>query len=335
MTEMNTENRLEAMQRANGPLLEVKNLQVDFTADNGRAVHAVRDSSFSVYPGQWVAIVGESGSGKTTIGRAIIRINPMSAGEVIYKGEKINGKISRELDKKVTQQIQMIFQDPIDSLDPRMTVEDIITEGLHIQGKYNKEENRKTVEAVLKRVGLIPEYASRYPHEFSGGMKQRIVIAMALVAEPELLLADEPTTALDVTIQAQILRLMKNLQQETGASIMLITHDLGVIRQMSDDVIVMYCGQIVESGTVGQIFSNMSHPYTMGLLASIPTLKDDGGRLKAIEGMVPSLYDLPTGCRFHPRCPYATDECRKNCPQLREVEPGHYTRCFRDSFGKE
>ena len=138
-----------------------------------------------------------------------------------------------------------------------------------------------------------------------------------------------------MTIQAQILRLMKKLQQETGTAIMLITHDLGVIRQMSDDVIVMYCGQIVESGTVGQIFSHMSHPYTMGLLASIPTLRDDGGRLKAIEGMVPSLYDLPTGCRFHPRCPYATEQCRANCPELREVEPGHYTRCLRDSFGKE
>lgn len=243
----------------------------------------------------------------------------------------------KQMQKIRGSQISMVFQEPMTALNPVYTVGDQIAEVYMVQQKLKKKEAWAKATEMMRLVGIpSPEERMKvYPHQMSGGMRQRVVIAMALACRPDLIIADEPTTALDVTIQAQILRLMKKLQQETGTAIMLITHDLGVIRQMSDDVIVMYCGQIVESGTVGQIFSHMSHPYTMGLLASIPTLRDNGGRLKAIEGMVPSLYDLPTGCRFHPRCPYATEQCRANCPELREVEPGHYTRCFRDSFGKE
>ena len=328
------------MERKQENLLEISDLTVRYNTDDA-VVHAVNNFNLKLTRGEARGLVGETGAGKTTLALSILRLLPervgqVAGGSIVYDGQELLKLPEAEMLPLRGKRISMIFQDPMTSLNPTQTVGDQILEVLNLHfPEMTRDEKIKRMEEMMTLVGIPPQRKNSFPHEFSGGMKQRIVIAMALVAEPELLLADEPTTALDVTIQAQILRLMKNLQQETGASIMLITHDLGVIRQMSDDVIVMYCGQIVESGTVGQIFSNMSHPYTMGLLASIPTLKDDGGRLKAIEGMVPSLYDLPTGCRFHPRCPYATDECRKNCPQLREVEPGHYTRCFRDSFGKE
>ena len=322
------------------PLLEVKNLHTYFKTKKG-IVKAVNDVSYSLEPGKTIGIVGESGSGKSVSAMSILQLldanGYIAGGEVLFEGRDLTKLSLNEMYRIRGNAISVIFQEPMTSLNPVFTVDRQLSEPFIIhQGKTKKEAHELALKMLADVQIPNPEAVIRqYPHQLSGGMRQRVMIAMALACRPKILIADEPTTALDVTIQAQILRLMKKLQQETGTAIMLITHDLGVIRQMSDDVIVMYCGQIVESGTVGQIFSHMSHPYTMGLLASIPTLRDDGGRLKAIEGMVPSLYDLPTGCRFHPRCPYATEQCRVNCPELREVEPGHYTRCFRDSFGKE
>ena len=320
-------------------LLEVKELRTSFFTERGVAP-AVDGISFTVQKGRVLGIVGESGSGKSVTSLSVMRLlqepaGKIMGGQILFKGQDLTKLTDKQMQKIRGSQISMVFQEPMTALNPVYTVGD--RGSVMVQQKLKKKEAWAKATEMMGLVGIpSPEERMKvYPHQMSGGMRQRVVIAMALACRPDLIIADEPTTALDVTIQAQILRLMKKLQQETGTAIMLITHDLGVIRQMSDDVIVMYCGQIVESGTVGQIFSHMSHPYTMGLLASIPTLRDDGGRLKAIEGMVPSLYDLPTGCRFHPRCPYATEQCRANCPELREVEPGHYTRCFRDSFGKE
>ena len=321
--------------------VDVENLVVKYVTSE-ETVEAVNSIDLKLKRKRTLGLVGETGAGKTTAMLALMNMVPSPPGVITEGSIKVNGLDMRKLTPAQLQavrgsEIAMIFQDPMTSLNPVLTVGDQIAEVYMVQQKLKKKEAWAKATEMMGLVGIpSPEERMKvYPHQMSGGMRQRVVIAMALACRPDLIIADEPTTALDVTIQAQILRLMKKLQQETGTAIMLITHDLGVIRQMSDDVIVMYCGQIVESGTVGQIFSHMSHPYTMGLLASIPTLRDDGGRLKAIEGMVPSLYDLPTGCRFHPRCPYATEQCRANCPELREVEPGHYTRCFRDSFGKE
>ena len=324
----------------NDNILEIKDLIVDYETDDG-VVHAVNGMNLTLERGKSLGLVGETGAGKTTTALSILRLIPdppgvIRSGSITLDGKDVLSLPVKEMRKLRGSYVSMIFQDPMTSLNPSLTVGEQIAEVIRTHDKsISKKQSYERAAEMLKTVGIAEDRLHDYTHQFSGGMRQRVIIAIALACSPQLLIADEPTTALDVTIQAQILRLMKKLQQETGTAIMLITHDLGVIRQMSDDVIVMYCGQIVESGTVGQIFSHMSHPYTMGLLASIPTLRDDGGRLKAIEGMVPSLYDLPTGCRFHPRCPYATEQCRANCPELREVEPGHYTRCFRDSFGKE
>lgn len=322
-------------------ILDIKEERLSFFTPAGE-VKALNGVSFAMNQGDVLGIVGESGSGKSVTSLSVMRLlqepaGKIMGGQILFKGQDLTKLTDKQMQKIRGSQISMVFQEPMTALNPVYTVGDQIAEVYMVQQKLKKKEAWAKATEMMSLVGIpSPEERMKvYPHQMSGGMRQRVVIAMALACRPDLIIADEPTTALDVTIQAQILRLMKKLQQETGTAIMLITHDLGVIRQMSDDVIVMYCGQIVESGTVGQIFSHMSHPYTMGLLASIPTLRDDGGRLKAIEGMVPSLYDLPTGCRFHPRCPYATEQCRANCPELREVEPGHYTRCFRDSFGKE
>ena len=328
------------MTQAGERLLTVDNLKTTFMIHKTK-VEAVRGASIHVDDGDILAVVGESGSGKSVLMKSIMGLLPenaqTTADSLVYMGRNLLELSADQRRKMRGKEFAMIFQDPMTALNPLKKIGAHLTEVLMRYRKLNKKQAREEAIEALRKVGIpSPEKRlDQYPHEFSGGMRQRVLIAMALCCKPKLLIADEPTTALDVTIQAQILELLKQLRDEEKMSVVLITHDLGVIRQMSDDVIVMYCGQIVESGTVGQIFSHMSHPYTMGLLASIPTLRDDGGRLKAIEGMVPSLYDLPTGCRFHPRCPYATEQCRANCPELREVEPGHYTRCFRDSFGKE
>jgi len=292
---------------------------------------AVKGVSFDIYKGETFGLVGESGSGKTTIGRAIIRINPMSAGEVLFKGERISGKIPHELDKKVTQQIQMIFQDPMTSLDPIMKAGEQIAEMLRAKKNLNHREAREKVIEMFEKIGITPaeKRYEQYPFEMSGGMLQRIMIAMALICEPKLLIADEPTTALDVTIQAQILKLIKKLQQESGTSVIFITHNLGVVAEICDSVTVMYAGKAVETASVVDIFDHPAHPYTKALLESNPRESDTEKRMKSIPGSPPLLYEKFKGCAFAPRCKYADDKCRSCVPVTENVSEGHSTACFK------
>ena len=317
-------------------LLEVKDLETHFFTERGVAP-AVDRISFSLDAGRTLCIVGESGSGKSVTSLSIMGLLQKPAGrivggQILFNGEDLVKKSEKEMQNIRGAQIAMIFQEPMTALNPVYTVGTQIAEVFIVrQGMKKKQAMQKAVE-MLRLVG-IPSPEKRvndYPHQLSGGMRQRVVIAIALACDPKLLIADEPTTALDVTIQAQILDLMRQLQKQFNTAILLITHDLGVVSEMADDVAVMYCGQIVESGSREQVFHHMLHPYTEGLMHSIPTMADDASApLQAIEGMVPSLYELPAGCRFHPRCPYAKDVCRRTAPALTEAEPGHCCRCLR------
>ena len=251
-------------------LIEVKDLQISFGKGRKKFV-AVDHVNFDIYKGETFSLVGESGSGKTTIGRAITRINPTSAGEIYFKGKKINGKISKELDREVIKSCQMIFQDPMASLNPRKKVRDIIGEGLDIHHMYqNYEEREKKIKNILAKVGLAPEHASRYPHQFSGGQRQRVGIARALIMNPKLIIADECISALDVSIQAQVVNLMKDIQQETGTAYLFIAHDLSMVKYISDRIGVLHLGHLLETGTTEEIFEDPIHPYTKSLLSAIP-----------------------------------------------------------------
>lgn len=270
-------------------LLEVKNLRVVF-GKNKRAFTAVDDVSFNIYKGETFGLVGESGSGKTTIGRAIARINETAAGEILFKGKKINGKISRELDKEVTRKIQMIFQDPMASLNERAKVDYIVSEGLYNTKNFKDEADRKSkVEKALLDVGLLPEFSSRFPHEFSGGQRQRIGISRALVMEPELIIADEPISALDVSIRAQVLNLLSKLQKEKGLTYLLIAHDLSVVRFTTDRLAIIHKGKIVEIAETEKLFNNPVHPYTRALLSAIPIPDPRTERKRIIEVYDPSF----------------------------------------------
>lgn len=270
-------------------LLEVKNLRVVF-GKNKRAFTAVDDVSFNIYKGETFGLVGESGSGKTTIGRAIARINETAAGEILFKGKKINGKISRELDKEVTRKIQMIFQDPMASLNERAKVDYIVSEGLYNTKNFKDEADRKSkVEKALLDVGLLPEFSSRFPHEFSGGQRQRIGISRALVMEPELIIADEPISALDVSIRAQVLNLLSQLQKEKGLTYLLIAHDLSVVRFTTDRLAIIHKGKIVEIAETEKLFNNPVHPYTRALLSAIPIPDPRTERKRIIEVYDPSF----------------------------------------------
>ena len=298
----------------NKPLLEVKNLKTFFKTRNG-IVKAVNDVSYSIYPGKTLGIVGESGSGKSVSAMSVLRL--LDAKQMYH----IRGN-----------RISVIFQEPMTSLNPVFSVKKQLSEPFIIhQGMSKKEAAAKCIE-MLKAVQIPnPEaVAKQYPHQLSGGMRQRVMIAMALACKPDILIADEPTTALDVTIQAQILRLMNDLQKENGTAIMFITHDLGVINEMADDVVVMYCGQVVEQAPARVIFTNCekSHPYTEGLMYSIPRLNDDRKKLDPIPGAVPHPLDLPKGCKFAPRCKYCTQKCIDAEPELKQVAEGQYVRCF-------
>ncbi|NCB34456.1 MAG: ABC transporter ATP-binding protein [Clostridiales bacterium] len=318
-------------------LLEIKNLKTYFTTKRG-IVKAVNDASYSVEPGRTLGIVGESGSGKSVSAMSVLHLldgnGYIAQGQIIFEGRDITNLSMNELYKIRGNSISMIFQEPMTSLNPVFTVERQLSEPFMIHQKMSKEEAKKMALKMLTDVKIpAPDVVlKQYPHQLSGGMRQRVMIAMALACKPKLLIADEPTTALDVTIQAQILRLMNDLKKERGTSILFITHDLGVINQMADDVAVMYCGQVVEKAPVRVIFdkkTKFSHPYTEGLMLSIPRLDTPAGaKLEVIPGAVPHPLDLPKGCKFAPRCKYATDKCREEEPSLLSVSDNQQIRCF-------
>ena len=319
----------------NKPLLEVKNLKTFFKTRNG-IVKAVNDVSSSIYPGKTLGIVGESGSGKSVSAMSVLRLldanGYIAGGTVTFDGQDLSKVTTEQMYHIRGNRISVIFQEPMTSLNPVFSVKKQLSEPFIIhQGMSKKEAAAKCIE-MLKAVQIPnPEaVAKQYPHQLSGGMRQRVMIAMALACKPDILIADEPTTALDVTIQAQILRLMNDLQKENGTAIMFITHDLGVINEMADDVVVMYCGQVVEQAPARVIFTNCekSHPYTEGLMYSIPRLNDDRKKLDPIPGAVPHPLDLPKGCKFAPRCKYCTQKCIDAEPELKQVAEGQYVRCF-------
>ncbi|MEJ2666670.1 MAG: ABC transporter ATP-binding protein [Deinococcales bacterium] len=319
-------------------LLEVKDLKTYFDTDEG-VVKAVDGVSFHIDRGETLGVVGESGSGKSVTSLSVMRLIPtppgrIASGEMLFEGQDLVTKSEREMRRIRGNDISMIFQEPMTSLNPVYTVGDQIAEAIVLhQGKSNREAMRLAVE-MLDLVG-IPEPAKRvrnYPHQMSGGMRQRVMIAMALSCGPKLLIADEPTTALDVTIQAQILDLMRKLQSEIGMSILFITHDLGVISEMADRVVVMYAGRAVEEAHVNDIFARPQMPYTLGLMNSIPRVDraaEHQERLEAIPGNVPNPLYLPEGCAFHPRCRFAIDACKEAVPSLEDTGGGHMVRCIR------
>lgn len=317
-------------------LLELHDLHTYFKTKRG-IVKAVNGVSYQVEAGKTLGVVGESGSGKSVSAMTILKLldgnGYIAGGDIIFKGQNLKDCSMDEMYKIRGNEISVIFQEPMTSLNPVFTIEKQIAESYIVHQHMSKKEARAKAVEMLAAVKIPnPEaVAKQYPHQLSGGMRQRVMIAMALACEPSLLIADEPTTALDVTIQAQILHLMNELKREKGTSILFITHDLGVINEMADDVAVMYCGQVVEMATVDTIFgkNSYSHPYTEGLMTSIPRLDTPAGtRLEAIPGAVPHPLDLPKGCKFAPRCKYCTERCRKEEPELVEIEENHQIRCF-------
>ena len=316
-------------------ILEVKNLKTYYSTDNGTA-RAVDGVSFSLGRNRTLGIVGESGCGKSVTALSIMRLVPMppgsfAGGEIFWKGSDLLKISEDEMRKLRGNEIAMIFQEPMSSLNPVYTCGNQIVEQILLHQDLSGKEAKGLAVEMLRHVG-IPNPSERfeaYPHELSGGMRQRVMIAMALSCNPALLIADEPTTALDVTVQAQILELIGKLQADTGMSVILITHDFGVIAELCEDVLVMYASKVVEEGRVSQIFSDPLHPYTKGLLKSIPRIGSKQQRLNVIEGNVPSATRLPDGCRFANRCPLADELCRKVEPQLEEYEPGHKAACWK------
>ena len=317
------------------PLLEVTNLNIFFPQHGGPALVPVDDVSFTVSSGELVALVGESGCGKTLTGLALPRLLPrgaeIGAGSAIrFRGTDLTALSEPELRAYRGRRIAMVFQDPMTSLNPVMRVGAQIAEAIHAHRKVSRRDARDRVLALLVEVG-IADPASRidaYPHQLSGGMRQRVLIAMALAAEPDLLVADEPTTALDVTIQAQILELLDHLRTARGLAVLLITHDLGIVAGRADRVLVMYAGRIVESAATAQLFAHPAHPYTRGLFASIPRLNATTTRLTPIGGSVPRPDEWPAGCRFHPRCPVVIPRCRTERPPLEAKGPGQLAACW-------
>ena len=319
-------------------LLEIRNLKKYFPIKKGLLkrvvghVKAVDDISFSIIKGKTLGLVGESGCGKTTTGRTILKLHEPTGGEAIFQGSDVFKKTKKDL-KTMRTKMQIIFQDPYSSLNPRLPVFELVGEALR-EHKYvsnNKEMQDKVIE-VIEKCGLTREQANRYPHQFSGGQRQRIGIARALALSPEFIVCDEAVSALDVSIQAQIINLLMNLQGEMGLSYLFISHDLSVVKLISDEVGVMYLGQMVEMGTKKQVFENPLHPYTEVLLAAVP-LYDPRNRAnrkrKLLEGDIPSPANPPSGCRFHTRCIYARDECKESAPEYKEIETGHFAMCHK------
>jgi len=319
-------------------LLEVRNLKKHFPIKKGALrrvvghVKAVDDISFKIKKGQTMGLVGESGCGKTTAGRTILKLHDPTSGEAIFNGENVYEKSRAEL-KSLRTKMQIIFQDPYSSLNPRLPVFELVGEALreHRIVTSNRQMQERVIE-IIEKCGLTREQATRYPHQFSGGQRQRICIARALALNPEFIVCDEAVSALDVSIQSQIINLLRDLQDEMGLSYLFISHDLSVVKLISDEVGVMYLGQMVEMGTKEQIFSNPRHPYTEVLLAAAP-LYDPRNRAnrkrKLLEGDIPSPANPPSGCRFHTRCIYAKDVCKEQAPEYREIEPGHFAMCHK------
>lgn len=312
-------------------LLNIENLKVEYRVD-GNIIHTVNDVDLQVRKGETLALVGETGAGKTTIAKAIMQICPtpptkIVGGKIFFKEQDVLVIPESEKRKIRGNQISMIFQDPMTALNPVETIGKQIAECFIIHDSISRAEANNRAIHILEQVGIPGARINEYPHQFSGGMKQRVVIAMALACSPELLIADEPTTALDVTIQVQVLALISELKEKLGTSVLLITHDLGIVAGMCDSVAVIYAGEILEYGSALEIFDFTTHPYTKGLFDSLPSLNKNSKRLKPIPGLMPDPSNLPKGCKFSPRCPYATEECRINNPRLRELRPGHFTRC--------
>ena len=310
--------------------LEIKDLEVQFKTVDG-VVKAVNGIDLVIEKGKTLGLVGETGAGKTTTALAILRLVPdppgvITEGEIYFKGQNLILNTDKENEKIRGNGISMIFQDPMTALNPTMTIGDQLIEVLRRHNKMSKEEARKRCIEVLEMVGVKAERFNDYPHQFSGGMKQRVVITMALLCNPDLLIADEPTTALDVTIQAQVLDIMLNLKEKFQMGLIMITHDLGVVAETCDKVAIVYAGEIVETGTVEEVYLNPRHPYTCGLFDSIPKLDEDSTKLVPIDGMTPNMAEPPTGCYFHPRCKYCQDICKTQSPVM--TEGSHRFKCF-------
>lgn len=320
-------------------ILEIKDLVVRYETEDG-IVRAVNSVNLALERGAAVGLVGETGAGKTTLAKSILRLiqwppGRIADGQILYEGKDLVAMEAEEICQIRGKEISMIFQDPMTALNPVLTVGKQIAEVIEAHEKISAEEAKKKMEDMLTMVGIDPARAEDYPHQFSGGMKQRVVIAIALACNPNLLIADEPTTALDVTIQAQVLDLIKNLRTKLGTSMLLITHDLGVVAQNCEYVAIMYAGEIVEQGSLREVFKNGLHPYTEGLFDSIPKLNEDVDRLKPIEGLMPDPANLLEGCKFHPRCKYAEEICQCKAPEEVSINENHRVCCHRYGAEKE
>ncbi len=316
-------------------ILSIKNLSIQYSSREIGTCHAVNNVFLEIQKGETLGLVGETGAGKTTIALGILRLTPKPQGKVVngnveFWGEDLYKKSDAEMRKIRGEKISMIFQDPMTALNPIDPVGDQIAEMIRLHEKISKKVAAAKAAEMLEMVGIPAARYKEYPHQFSGGMKQRVVIAMALACSPELLIADEPTTALDVTIQAQVLDMMNQLKKELGTSMLLITHDLGVVAEMCDKVAIIYAGEIVEEGTARHIFKDARHPYTKGLFGSLPDMNSHSKRLKPIHGLMPDPSNLPKGCKFAPRCEFCAERCRQQEQELTVVSPdGHKVRCWR------
>jgi peptide/nickel transport system ATP-binding protein len=320
------------MTSKNGAFLSVRDLVVEYTAE-GQVIHAVNGVSFNLERGRTFGLVGETGAGKTSTAKAILRILPdppakISGGQIILDGEDLLKISEKEIRKIRGRKVSMIFQDPMTALNPIMKVGEQIAEVIKLHNDITWREANERAVKMLELVGIPGDRCGEYPHQFSGGMKQRVIIAMALACSPELLLADEPTTALDVTIQAQVLEMIAKLRKDFNTSMIMISHNLGVVAEVCDDLAVIYAGEIIESGSKEAIFDHPTHPYTAGLFKAVPHLDDETDRLSPISGLPPDPSNLPAGCHFNPRCPLVTEQCRSEKIALREIEPGHFCRCI-------
>ncbi len=311
-------------------LVQVKNLVKHFAVEGSDdVVRAVDDVSFEILAGETLGLVGESGCGKSTVGRCLLRLHEPTSGEVLFEGQNLVGLPNKEM-QKLRREMQIIFQDPYASLNPRLSIQSIVSEPLKIHNIGNKTEQRDRVADLLQKVGLDPNYMKRYPHEFSGGQRQRIGIARALALNPKLIIADEPVSALDVSVQAQVVNLMQDLQAEFGLTYLFISHGLAVVEHISNRVAVMYLGKIVEIADAVTLYENPLHPYTKALLSAIPVPDPRVKRERIVlQGDVPTPINPPSGCRFRTRCPWAIEDCARVVPDLREIEPNHFAACIR------